>query len=52
MSDKMVIKLNEQQKTILKQRLTILWEGIIIVVLLGIIAGYIYIRMNTGFKLF
>lgn len=52
MSDKMVIKLNEQQKTILKQRLTILWEGIVIVVLLGIITGYIYIRMNTGFKLF
>lgn len=52
MTDKMVIKLNEQQKTILKQRLTILWEGIVIVVLLAIIAGYIYLRMNSGFKLF
>jgi hypothetical protein len=52
MSDKMIIKLNEQQQIILKQRLVILWEGIIIVVLLAIICGYIYIRMNTGFKLF
>ena len=52
MGDKMVIKLNEQQQIILKQRLVILWEGIIIVVLLAIICGYIYIRMNTGFKLF
>ena len=52
MSDKMIIKLNEQQKTILKQRLIILWEGIIIAVLVALIVGYIYIRMNSGFRLF
>jgi hypothetical protein len=52
MSDKMIIKLNEQQKTILKQRLMILWEGIIIAVLVALIVGYIYIRMNSGFRLF
>ena len=52
MSDKMIIKLNEQQKTILKQRLMILWEGMIIAVLVALIVGYIYIRMNSGFRLF
>jgi hypothetical protein len=52
MSDKMIIKLNDQQKTILKQRLMILWEGIIIAVLVALIVGYIYIRMNSGFRLF
>ena len=52
MSDKMIIKLNEQQKTILKQRLTILWEGIVIAVLVALIVGYIYITMNSGFRLF
>lgn len=52
MTDKMVIKLNQQQKTILKQRLTIVWQGIAIAVLLAIIGGYVYIRMNSGFRLF
>jgi hypothetical protein len=52
MTNKMIIKLSEQHKIILKQRLTILWEGIIIAVLVVLIAGYIYIRMNSGFRLF
>ena len=39
------------QKKLVEKDLAILWRNIIIVVLLGLIGGYIYIRMNSGFRL-
>jgi hypothetical protein len=51
MSDKMVKDLNSQQKTIIKQRLAILWRDIIIVTLIVLIAGYFYLKANGAFFL-
>jgi len=52
MRDKMVKDLNIMQKKLVEKDLAILWRNIIIVVLLALIGGYIYLRMNSGFKLF
>jgi hypothetical protein len=52
MQNKMVRDLNIMQKKLLEKDLAILWRNIIIAVLLAVIGGYIYIRMNSGFKLF
>ena len=50
-SSKMVKDLNIMQKKLVEKDLAILWRNIIIVSLLGLIGGYIYIRMNSGFRL-
>lgn len=52
MQNKMVKDLNIMQKKLLEKDLAILWRNIIIVALLGLIGGYVYLRMNSGFKLF
>jgi ABC-type siderophore export system fused ATPase/permease subunit len=52
MRDKMVKDLNIMQKKLVEKDLAILWRNVIIAVLLGVIGGYIYLRMNSGFKLF
>ncbi len=52
MRDKMVKDLNIMQKKLVEKDLAILWRNIIIVALLGLIGGYVYLRMNSGFKLF
>ena len=52
MQNKMVKDLNIMQKRLVEKHLAILWRNIIIVALLGVIGGYIYLRMNSGFKLF
>jgi hypothetical protein len=50
-SSKMVKDLNIMQKKLVEKDLAILWRNIIIVSLLALIGGYIYIRMNSGFRL-
>lgn len=52
MTNKMVKDLNIMQKKLVEKDLAILWRNIIIVALLALIGGYIYLRMNSGFKLF
>lgn len=52
MQNKMVRDLNAMQKKLVEKDLAILWRNIIIVALLGVIGGYVYIRMNSGFRLF
>ena len=52
MQNKMVRDLNVMQKKLLEKDLAILWRNIIIAVLIAVIGGYIYIRMNSGFKFF
>ncbi|NBX75210.1 MAG: hypothetical protein EBQ92_01485 [Proteobacteria bacterium] len=52
MNDKMIKDLNVMQKKLLEKDLAILWRNIIIVALLGVIGGYVYLRMNSGFRLF
>jgi hypothetical protein len=52
MQNKMVKDLNIMQKKLVEKDLAILWRNIIIVALLGVIGGYVYLRMNSGFKLF
>jgi hypothetical protein len=52
MQNKMVKDLNLMQKKLIEKDLAILWRNIIIVALLGVIGGYVYIRMNSGFRLF
>ena len=52
MQNKMVRDLNVMQKKLVEKDLAILWRNIIIVALLGVIGGYVYIRMNSGFRLF
>jgi len=49
MRDKMVKDLNHLQSEIYKKDLAILWRNIIIISLLGLIGGYIYLRMNKLF---
>jgi hypothetical protein len=51
-NSKMVRDLNSMQKKLVEKDLAILWRNIIIVSLLAVIGGYIYLRMNSGFKLF
>jgi len=50
-SSKMIKDLNIMQKKLVEKDLAILWRNIIIISLLGLIGGYIYIRMNSGFRL-
>jgi hypothetical protein len=50
-TNKMVKDLNIMQKKLVEKDLAILWRNIIIVSLLVLIGGYIYIRMNSGFRL-
>jgi hypothetical protein len=52
MQNKMVKDLNIMQKKLVEKDLAILWRNIIIAVLIGVIGGYVYIRMNSGFRLF
>ena len=52
MQNKMIKDLNVMQKKLAEKDLAILWRNIIIVALLGMIGGYVYIRMNSAFRLF
>jgi len=50
-NNKMVIALNTMQKQLVQKDLAILWRNIIIISLLGLIGGYIYLRLNKLFFL-
>jgi hypothetical protein len=50
-TNKMVIALNTMQKQLVQKDLAILWRNIIIISLLGLIGGYIYLKMNKLFLL-
>ena len=50
-TNKMVIALNTMQKQLVQKDLAILWRNIIIISLLGLIGGYIYLRLNKLFFL-
>jgi len=48
-TNKMIKDLNHLQAEVYKKDLAILWRNIIIISLLGLIGGYIYLRMNRLF---
>ena len=51
-NDKMVRDLNAMQRKLVEKDLAILQRNIVIIILMAAIGVYIYIRMNSGFKLF
>lgn len=48
-NNKMIRDLNHLQAEVYKKDLAILWRNIIIISLIGLIGGYIYLRMNRLF---
>lgn len=48
-NNKMIRDLNHLQAEVYKKDLAILWRNIIIISLIGLIGGYIYLRMNKLF---
>jgi translation initiation factor 1 (eIF-1/SUI1) len=48
-NNKMIKDLNHLQAEVYKKDLAILWRNIIIISLIGLIGGYIYLRMNKLF---